>query len=231
MIVLNQVSKKYLNHRALDDISVSFEKGKITGIVGENGSGKSTTLKLISGLLQPSKGTVFVDEEKSTRLISRKVAYMSEADHVYSFFTVGEAINFFQSQFDDFDIEKAEQILAFMKLEKSQKVKHLSKGNKGRLKMTLTLSRNAPYILLDEPFSGLDPMVRSVIVKGLIQYIDLEKQALIITTHEIREIEPILDEVVAVKSGKIIGKENVETLREQGFDITKWMENIYEGEG
>lgn len=229
MIVLENVFKKYVTNRAIEGISLQFEKGKITGIIGENGSGKSTTLKLIAGLVRPSSGLVEVDGQKVSRKISSIVAYMSELDHMYPFFTIGEAVEFYDTQFNDFDVEKAAEILSFMKLEESQKVRHLSKGNKGRLKIALTLSRNAPYLLLDEPFSGLDPMVRQTIIKGLIRYIDLEKQSLIITTHEIREIEPVLDDVIAIQSGKVIGRENVEAIRERGMDVVAWLEKNYEG--
>lgn len=229
MISFNHVSKSYLSQKALDDISVDFAKGKVTGIVGENGSGKSTTLKLMAGLVRPSKGSVLIDEEPTNRRISKFVAYMSELEQVPPFFTVGEALNFASSQFHDFNREQAEEILEFMKLEKTQKVKHLSKGNRGRLKMALTMARNAPYILLDEPFSGLDPMVRNSIVKGLIKFVDLEKQALIITTHEIREIEPILDEVIAIREGKILSHKTVDGIREEGRDVVGWLEDIYEG--
>ncbi len=229
MIRFKNVSKSYLSHKAIDDVSIDLAKGKVTGIVGENGSGKSTTLKLMAGLILPSNGSLRVDEESTHRKISGIVAYMSEIDQVHSFFTVGEAIEYFASQFPDFDRERAEEILDFMKLEKPQKVKHLSKGNRGRLKMTITMARNAPYILLDEPFSGLDPMVRNSIVKGLIKFVDLEKQALIITTHEIREVEPILDEVIAIRKGKILSHKTVDDIREEGRDVVGWLEHIYEG--
>ncbi|KGP74595.1 ABC transporter ATP-binding protein [Pontibacillus yanchengensis] len=227
MITLDHVTKNYLNTSALNQVNLEFKKGSIVGIVGENGSGKSTTLKLIAGLLRPTKGKVLVDEKKANRLISRKVAYMSELESVYPFFTVGEAINYFESQFEDFNREKAEEVLKFLQLSDDQKVKNLSKGNKGRLKMTITLAREAPYILLDEPFAGLDPMVRNSIVKGLIRFIDLEKQALILTTHEIREIEPVLDEVVAIQNGNIIGREHVESIRDNQKDVVTWMEELY----
>ena len=214
-----------------NNVSLEFTKGKVTGIVGENGSGKSTTLKLIAGLIRPSKGSILIDEKPTHRKISKVVAYMSELDQVPSFFTVGEAVDYFSSQFPDFDRERVEEILDFMKLTKPQKVKHLSKGNRGRLKMAITMARNAPYILLDEPFSGLDPMVRNSIVKGLIKFVDLEEQALIITTHEIREIEPILDEVIAIYDGRILSHKTVDGIREEGRDVIGWLEHTYESGG
>ncbi|WP_339229404.1 ABC transporter ATP-binding protein [Oceanobacillus sp. FSL K6-2867] len=229
MITLSNVSKRYGTKKALDHVNLELTPGKLIGLVGENGSGKSTTLKLIAGLNYPTNGEVQVNGEKVTRRIANSVSYLSELDEYYRFFTVKKAIEFQASQFKDFDKEKAYEILKFMKLDPNDKLKHLSKGNRGRLKIVLSLARNVPVILMDEPFSGLDPMVRNSIVKGLISFIDLEKQLVLITTHEIREVENILDEVVAIKAGSIIGHHNVEELREQKqMGIVDWMTEVYE---
>ncbi|MBR3121268.1 ABC transporter ATP-binding protein [Oceanobacillus profundus] len=229
MITLTNVSKRYGTKKALDHVNLELTPGKLIGLVGENGSGKSTTLKLIAGLNHPTNGEVRVNGEKVTRKIADSVSYLSELDEYYRFFTVKRSIEFQSSQFKDFDKEKAYEILKFMKLDPNDKLKHLSKGNRGRLKIVLSLARNVPVILMDEPFSGLDPMVRNSIVKGLISFIDLEKQLVLITTHEIREVENILDEVVAIKAGSIIGHHNVEELREQKqMGIVDWMTEVYE---
>lgn len=229
MIQLNNVTKKYLSKVALRDVNLELDKGKIIGLVGENGSGKSTTLKLIAGLTHPTKGSVTVNGVEATRRIASQVSYLSELDEYYSFYNVGQTMDFVASQFEDFNMEKAEKIRSFMKLDRNAKLKHLSKGNRGRLKIVLTLAREVPLILMDEPLSGLDPMVRDSIVKGLISFIDLEKQLVLITTHEIREIEMVLDEVIAIKDGDIIGHHNVEQLRiENGMGITEWMTKVYE---
>ncbi|MEC2070712.1 ABC transporter ATP-binding protein [Alkalihalophilus marmarensis] len=228
MITFNNVSKKYMTKPALKDINIELNKGKIIGLVGENGSGKSTTLKLIAGLIQPSKGSVIVNGKEADRRIAKDVTYLSELDEYYSFYNVGQTIEFYASQFPDFNLVKAEEIREFMKLNKNTKLKHLSKGNRGRLKLILTLSRDVPVILLDEPFSGLDPMVRDSIVQGLISFVDLEKQIILITTHEIKEVEMILDEVIAIKDGQFIGHHNVEDLRyTQNMSIVEWMKTLY----
>lgn len=229
MITLTNVTKKYGSKKALNQVDLELSTGKLIGLVGENGSGKSTTLKLIAGLNYPTNGEIRVNGEKVTRRIADSVSYLSELDEYYRFFTVKKSIEFHASQFSDFDIEKAYEIMDFMKLNPNDKLKHLSKGNRGRLKIILSLSRNAPVILMDEPFSGLDPMVRNSIVKGLISFINLEKQLVLITTHEIREVENILDEVVAIKAGSIIGHHNVEELRaEKQMSIVDWMTEVYE---
>ncbi|MDN4073969.1 ABC transporter ATP-binding protein [Fictibacillus terranigra] len=230
MIEFKNVTKKYRNHLALDDFTLSLPKGKIIGVVGENGSGKSTTLKLISGLIRPSKGSVTIEGEDITRKVSSaKVSYLSELDVYYSFYTVGETIGYYASLYRDFNRSKAEEILDYMKLDRSKKVKDLSKGNRGRLKIAVNLSREVPVILMDEPFSGLDPMVRDSIVKGLLSFVDFQTQTIIITTHEIKEIEPILDLVILIKDGKVLQMEEVEEIRiHQNLSIVEWMKKEYE---
>ncbi len=228
MITFDGVSKRYLTQQALRDVSVIIPIGKIIGVVGPNGSGKSTFLKLIAGLVKPSSGTLTMRDEVITRRSSKDVAYLSELDAYYSFYTVGETIDYFATQFPDLDRKKAQEIMEYMKLDPLKKVKHLSKGNRGRLKIVLTLARNVPIILMDEPLSGLDPMVRDSIVRGLISFIDLEKQSVIITTHEVSEIEPILDIVMAIRDGELIKVSEVDELRqEENMSIVDWMKKVY----
>ncbi|AIF65425.1 ABC transporter ATP-binding protein [Terribacillus saccharophilus] len=229
MIEFKNVSKRYMTKTALRDVDLKLDKGKIIGLVGLNGAGKSTTMKLIAGLINPSKGSVELDGEKVTRRIASKVSYLSELDEYYSFYTVQQTIDFFATQFPDFNKEKAEEIRAYMNLDANTKVKHLSKGNRGRLKIILTLSREVPVLLMDEPLSGLDPLVRDSIVKGLITFVDTEKQLVLLSTHQIMEVEMILDEVIAIKDGELVDHRNVEELRyDEQKGILEWMSSIYE---
>lgn len=222
-IKLHHLTKKYGSDYALRDVSLQFETGKIYGLLGENGSGKSTTLKMITGLVYPSAGEVTVLGEKVSRRTCHHVAYLTELDMFYEHFTVIKMINFYASQFEDFNYIKALQLMEDMNLAPDKKIKQLSKGNRGRLKLVLTLAREVPVVLLDEPFSGLDPLVRDAIVKSLLSYINFEEQTVIIATHEIDEIEPLLDEVIAIYNGRTIGHANVEQLREeQGSSVLEW---------
>ena len=226
-IALNQVTKKYGKKNALHDVSLEFEKGKIYGLLGPNGSGKSTTLKLIAGLVYPNSGQVEVLGEKVTRKISKHVAYLTELDMFYEPFTVKKMIDYYATQFADFNMEKAYALMQDMKLEGEQKIKQLSKGNRGRLKLVLALSRETPVLLLDEPFSGLDPLVRESIVKSLLSYLDFEEQTVIIATHEIDEIESLLDKVLVINNGHIIGQEEVEDIREfKGQSVQEWLKAL-----
>lgn len=224
IVKFDKVTKKYYGKPALKDVSFQIPQGQVIGVIGPNGGGKTTILKLVSGLILPTQGIVTVNNKNAHRRISCEVAYLSEMDTFYSFFTVEDTINYYDAIYQDFDLEKSREILSFMKLEPQKRVKELSKGNRGRLKIVLALARKAPLILMDEPLSGLDPIVRESIIKGLLSYLDIGKQTLIITTHEVAEIEPLLDSVIGVKGGEIRGIAEVENIRsEYNKSLVEWM--------
>lgn len=228
MIQIDNVSKRYSLRKALDNCTVTINKGKIIGIIGENGSGKTTLVKILAGLMKPSKGVVRIDEKLVNRHIGERVAFLSDREYFYDYFSIEQVIHFYGTQFPDFNREKAIEMLSLMKIDQTRKISHLSKGNKTRIKIIVTLAREVPYIIVDEPFSGLDPLVRKTIVNGMLQFVDLDKQTLIMTTHELAEVEAILDEVLLMKQGKIIAYEAVEKIREQeNMDVFGWMESHY----
>nr|WP_202866392.1 ABC transporter ATP-binding protein [Cohnella sp. AR92] len=228
MIRMTGVTKKYINQTALKDISLTVPIGKIIGVIGGNGSGKSTLLKLMSGLSLPTSGSVTVNGEAANRRTGKVVSYSSELGSFYPIFTVREAIRFQASQFADFNLAKADEIMKLMRLDPQMKIKALSKGNRGRLQIVLALAREVPYILMDEPLSGLDPMVRETIVKGLISYVDLNAQTLIMTSHEVAEIESLIDGFIALKDGSLLKMADVEELHEtESLRIADWMKKAY----
>lgn len=147
----------------------------------------------------------------------------------YPHFTVKDMVNFYQSQFPDFQTEQAYKLLNEMRLNPEKKIKKLSKGNRGRLKIVLALARRADVIVLDEPFSGLDPMVRDSIVNSLVSYIDFEQEIVVIATHEIDEIETLLDEVIILANGEKVARREVEDIREQeGMSVLQWFKSKME---
>ena len=224
MIQFENVSKKYGREFVIKDISFELSKGKIYGLLGPNGSGKSTTLKMMAGLTHPTTGAVLINGKKADRRIANEVAYLTELDMFYESFNVMDMIRLTASQFTDFDVDKAQELMAFMSLDRTKKIKQLSKGNRGRLKLVVALARNTSILLLDEPFSGLDPIVRESIVKGLISFVDFDRQTVVIATHEIDEIEALLDEVLAIQNGVILERRDVERLREEeGLSVLEWM--------
>lgn len=224
IVQFDHVTKRYPGKVALRDANFTLPRGKVIGLIGPNGSGKSTALKLMAGLLRASGGTVTVNGKPATRRIGGEVAYLSELDALYSSFTIEETIRLQQGLYEDFDQKKAHEMLAFMQLNLWDRVKNLSKGNRGRLKIVLALSRSAALILMDEPLSGLDPIVRESIIKGMISFIDLETQTVIMTTHEVAEVEPMLDLVVAIRDSQVLKVEEIDNIRgELNMSLVEWM--------
>jgi len=231
MIRLERITKTYGGKKALNSVDLTLDKGKMIGLVGENGSGKTTLMKVIAGLITPSGGKAEVDGIPVTRKIASKIAFMPDIDLFYPYFTVDELFRFYESQYEDFNYDKANIVAQFLNVDRNSQLKKLSKGNRGRAKMAATFGREADYYLLDEPFSGFDPMVRSDIIKGMIQFTD-PSQTVFLSTHEIREAEPLLDEIVLLSGGQIVAHKELEAIREQdGMDAVAWMTKIIkEGE-
>lgn len=228
MLELTHITKKYGRRCAVEDMTLSLPPGKMIGLVGENGSGKTTLLKLMAGLLTPNEGTATFEGKKITRLVASDIAYMTDADMIYPYMTVQQLFEFYASQFKDFNMTKAKEIAQFLNLQLDAKLKQLSKGNRGRAKIAATLGREATYYLLDEPFSGLDPMVRNDIMKGLIRFTDTDWQTVILSTHELKEVEPLLDEIIVLKGSRMIAHEAVDVIRDKyGMDAAAWMVSLF----
>ncbi|MFD1205099.1 ABC transporter ATP-binding protein [Sporosarcina contaminans] len=228
MIELKHIGKKYGSKKALENVTLSIPRGKVIGLVGENGSGKSTMLKIMAGLVSVNAGSVTFDGKPITRRVASRIAYMSDTDSFYLYFTVQQLIDYYASQFEDFDVIKAKEIIQFLNVDLHSKMKNLSKGNRGRVKIAVTLAREADAYLLDEPFSGLDPMVRDDIAKGLIRFTDPERQTVIMSTHEIREVEPLLDEMIIMQGGSVLAHRAVDEIRDlYGVDATSYMVSLF----
>lgn len=228
MLQLSNVSFRYMKKPILQDVSFSFPVGQIIGLVGENGSGKSTLLKVLAGLLRPTNGEVLLNGMPVTRRSADKIAYLPDIDLFFDFYTGEQLFQHYASQFEDFSYDKACIVAEFLQVDKNVKLRQLSKGNRGRMKMAATLGREVPFYLMDEPFSGLDPIVREQLIKGLIQFTDFEHQTILLSTHELYEVEPILDQIILLQNGSIIAHEEVETIRDvSNKDAVQWMKAYY----
>jgi ABC-2 type transport system ATP-binding protein len=226
IVEFHQVSKRYFHRKAVEDVSFALPRGKIIGLIGENGSGKSTLLKLMAGLIRPSSGHIQVNGKPVSRRISADVAFLSDAETLYPFYTVDETLRFYNGVYSDFDLEKAHQVADFMELDRSLRVKSLSKGTYGRLKIVLALARKAPLIVMDEPLSGLDPLVRASIIRGMISFVDLETQTLVMSTHEVSEVEPVLDVAMMMSKGHLHGIVDLEAAQTQyETGLIGWMKD------
>ncbi len=214
VLEVHEVSKNYLNKRALDGLNLEFEKGKIAGLLGPNGSGKTTLLKMISGLVKPSKGTIKVCDNLICYKTKEIVAYLPDSEFLYPWMKISDAKNLYQKFFADFNANKFDELLQFMKLDINSNFKSLSKGMKEKLALALTLSREAKLIILDEPLNGVDPVAREMILGAILKGFNVES-SMLITSHLVNEIEGILDEAFFIKEGKIVYSTDIDTLREE----------------
>lgn len=208
------IHKKYYKKQALYGIDLCIEKGKIVGLLGPNGSGKTTFLKLLAGLLRPTAGSIKICGMEVGYKTKEVVAYLPDSDFLYPWMKIKDAKNVYATFFKDFDIKKFDELMDFMKLESNMNVKALSKGMKEKLALSLTLARNAKLIILDEPLSGVDPIAREQILGAILKGFNYEG-SMLITSHLINEIERILDEAYFLKEGKIELFGNVEELRSE----------------
>lgn len=223
VLMVNNLYKKIGKKEILRDLSLDLDKGKVLGILGPNGKGKTTFLNIIAGLLKKTSGEVFIDGKIVGNETKKTVAFLQEKNVLCNLNSINDAILFYKSFFDDFDEEKMMELMKFMNLDKNLKIKSLSKGMLEKLNLSLTLSRKAKLYILDEPISGVDIISRSKIIDAIIQNIS-EESSMIITTHYVGELEGLFDEVAFLDQGKIIEVNNTEELREK---YNKSIEDIY----
>jgi ABC-2 type transport system ATP-binding protein len=227
MIELQHVTKTYGGKAALHDISLTLPQGQLIGLIGPNGSGKSTLLKLLAGQARPNRGSVLVNGKPSLQRQQSQIAYLADGDVLYPFYTVKETVEWYSKLYVDFDLEKARDMLCFLELDAAARVGSLSKGHYARLKMALVCARRVPLLIMDEPLSGLDPIVRRQIVKGLLSFVELGEQTVVLSTHEVDEIEPLLDRVVVLREGRLCAEAEVESIREtHGKGLTEWLGDV-----
>ena len=208
------ITKKYGKIRALDDVSLALEGGRIVGLLGPNGSGKTTIIKIINGLLTPDSGAVLIDGNPPGPKTKAVVAYLPDNIYLNSWMTVRQIVQYFQDFYEDFRPFLAYEMLERLGISPKQRLKSLSKGNKEKVCLILTMSRNAKLYVLDEPIAGVDPAARDYVISTIIQNHNPEATVLI-STHLIADIEQILDEVIFIQEGKILLQKTVDDIREE----------------
>ncbi len=223
ILEINNLTKKYYNKTALDDVSLSFQKGKIYGLMGPNGSGKTTLMKVIIGLHKQTSGNVLINGIPLSYKTKASVSYMPTENFLYDSFKVKDIIKFYQDMYADFRTDYATKILSDIGVDMEFKVAKLSSGLVGKLKVALALSRDVDIYMLDEPLNGVDVLARDVILELIVNSYH-ESKVIILSSHMVSEVEKILDHVVFLKNGKLELSKDAEDLRQQrGLSI----ENIY----
>lgn len=214
IVEIKNVYKSYSKKEVISNMNLNIPKGKIVGLLGPNGSGKSTLIKLINGLLQPNSGYVLIDGIKPSIETKRIVSYLPERTYLNDWMKVSDILNFFNDFYDDFDIDKAMDMVKSLNIDINEKLKTMSKGTKEKVQLILVMSRHAKLYILDEPIGGVDLAARTYILKTIITNY-CEDSTLLIATHLISEIENICDDVIFISNGNIVLQGNVDEIREE----------------
>ncbi len=204
--------KEFDNTPILKDINLKIPKGKIIGLLGKNGNGKTTLIKLINDLLTPTSGEVLINGEKPGVKSKKIISYLPEKTYLDKEMTINQVFKFFEEFYENFDKIKAIKLLKDLNLDMNKKISKMSKGMQEKLQLILVMSRNAELYILDEPLGGVDPATRDYILDTILSNF-CDGASVIISTHLIADIERILDEVIFIDQGKIILTSSADELR------------------
>ena len=212
LLEIKNLYKNYGEKQVLNNITLTVPRGKIIGLLGKNGTGKTTLIKLINGLLTPTEGEIIFEGEKIGTESKLKISYLPERTYLDKSMTIKETLYFFKEFYQNFDIDKAKDLLKKLDLDENQKIIKMSKGMQEKVQLVLVMSRKADLYILDEPLGGVDPATRDYILDTILTNFN-EGASIIISTHLISDIERILDEVIFIDKGEIKLTSDADELR------------------
>lgn len=229
MIEVKEVNKKYKRKHVLKNMSFTAEKGKITCLIGINGAGKTTIMKSIMALTPIDSGEILIDGQKITKDAYEKITYIPDRLVMLPSYTIAEAFEFMDSFYKSWNEQRAQELLQFFRLTPTEKIASLSKGNAAKVNLLLGLALDVDYILMDEPFSGIDIFSREQIAEVFTSHL-IENRGVIITTHEINDIEHLIDKAILIGDGTVLKEIDVEQTREmEGKSVVDIMREVYVG--
>lgn len=217
------LNKTFVNKKAVTDFNMKLQEGKIYGLLGENGSGKTTWMKMVAGLTKPSSGDIIFQGHTWNYHDKSSIAYMSTEPFFYDFMTIEDIGQYYEDFFEDFNRKKYQKLIQRVGLSENLKTRNLSTGMSAKLKVVATLARNSSLYLLDEPLNGIDYKAREEIVSIILEEA-VENNCFVISTHLIEEVESFIDEAIFVKNGKILLQTELEHERRANG---KSISNIY----
>lgn len=213
--------------RALKGVNLSLGKGRIIGLLGPNGSGKTTFIKLINGLLTPERGELYIGGYPVGTETKKMISYLPEVTYLNKSMRVRQIISYFQDFYEDFDAGRAYEILKRLGIDPNERMKAMSKGTKEKVQLIMVMSRNAGLYVLDEPIGGVDPAARDYILSTIVSNYNPES-TILISTHLIADVEQILDDVVFLKDGMVVLAAPAERLRkEKGCSVDALFREVF----
>lgn len=228
MIEVKDLTKNFGKKKVLKGVSFTANKGEITCLIGINGVGKTTILNAIMKLTPYNKGQILLDGDKITEKSFEKITFIPDAITMMPQMKIAEALEFMNDFYTCWNQKRATELLGFFKLNETDRISSLSKGNTAKVNLLLGLAMDVDYILMDEPFSGIDIFSREQIANVFTSHL-IEDRGVIITTHEINDIEHLIDKVVLLDEGVVLKEFNAEEARENdGKSVVDVMREVYQ---
>ena len=212
MLESRDVTKNYGSKTAVSGVSLKLEPGLVYAMLGPNGSGKTTWMKMAAGLVKPSMGEMLYQGTPVGRESKKEIAYMSTEPYFYNWMSVADVGKYYQDFFEDFSMERYQQMLERMELTEDMKAKKLSSGMMAKLKIAVTMARSAKIYLLDEPLNGIDLLARDQIMTSILEAVDKDV-TLVVSSHLVDELERVVDAAIFMKEGQLVEQCMVEDLR------------------
>lgn len=227
LVEANGLNKSYSGFRALNDFNFKVAPGRIVGLLGPNGSGKTTFIKILSGLLTFDTGSVLIDGKRPGCETKSLVSYLPERPYFNSWMRVDECLDYFEEFYEDFDRVIAERMLFDLNVPTDSRLKTLSKGTKEKVQLILVMARRAKLYLLDEPIAGVDPAARDYILETIISSYNREA-SIIISTHLIADVESVLDDFAFISNGHVVlGGSANDLRREKNMSIDEYFREVF----
>ena len=208
------LTKKYGSKYALYNLNLSLERGQIVGLLGPNGSGKTTLIKLANALLRPTGGQILINGTEPGVVTKRIVSYLPDRNYLGKHMRVNEAMTYYNTFYENFDLERASQMMDSLDIDPSSRLSSLSKGTLEKVQLILVMSREADLYILDEPIGGVDPAARDYILQTILTNYN-ENATVLISTHLISDIENVLDRAVFLQEGQLVLNASVDEIRSQ----------------
>ncbi|WP_100012272.1 ATP-binding cassette domain-containing protein [Lentibacillus sediminis] len=227
MIEVKEIKKRFGRKKVLEGVSFDAKKGEITCLIGINGVGKTTVLNAIMNLTPLNSGQILIDGERINKNSYEKITFIPDAVTMLPRMKVADAIQFMRDFYQSWNDERASELLEFFRLNEEDRISDLSKGNAAKVNLLLGLALDVDYLLMDEPFSGIDIFSREQIAEVFTSHL-VEDRGVIITTHEINDIEHLIDKVILLDNGNVLKDFRTEVMRaEEGKSVVDVLREVY----
>ncbi len=215
MIKVVNINKNFDHFKALDDLNINVNKGSIYGLVGTNGSGKTTIIKHITGIIRPDSGQITIDGENifDNRKVKEKTGFIPDDLFFFSTYNLKEMSKFYKQLYPNWNQERYVHMVTQFDLDEKRKLSKFSKGMQKQAAFILTMSTMPDYLILDEPIDGLDPIIRKLVWKYVVEDVAEREMTVLVSSHNLKELEGICDSIGIISKGKMIIERDLDELK------------------